>query len=158
MKQEWIILNNQKTLGLNISAIVGFAGVNLKDDVLLIQGFFNYIAKGFGAAAVGLGGVYKVPEITGEMDADTYSAISEFQIRNAHQLLTGHQFDGRIHPGNFKNRHLSSRGLNRHMFITLLNIMAIDAAVMQGQLDYVQGLAGLKLELGLAIDQAILNS
>ena len=158
MKIGTVILNGEQELWLNISGIVGFAGQNRRDDVLLIQGFFNYIAMGLYPGAVGLGGLYKIPEITGEMDADTYSAISEFQIRNASQLLMGGKFDGRIHPGSFNNRHISFRNGHRNMCISLLNIMATDAGVMQGQVDFMQGLAALNQELAFAVDQAVINS
>ena len=157
MKLTSINLNGERQLTLNISGIVGFAGANRKDDVLLIQGLFNYVAKGLHPGAVGLGGEYKIPEITGEMNADTYSAIGEFQIRNSNQLLMSH-FDGRIHPANYANRHLHTGGNKRYMSITLLHIMATDAAVMQGDYEYMQGLAKLNSELATAIDMAVINS
>lgn len=157
MKLTHINLNGEKQLTLNLSGIVGNAGANRKDDVMLIQGLFNYIAKGLYPGAVGLGGDYKIPEITGEMDADTYSAIGEFQIRNAARLLMK-QFDGRIHPANYANRQLHSGGNKRYMSITLLHIMASDAAVMQSDYDYIQGLANLNPGLATYIDMAVINS
>lgn len=157
MKLTHIYLNGERELTLNLSGIVGFGGANRKDDVMLIQGLLNYIAKGLFPGAVGLGGSYKIPEITGEMDADTYSAIGEFQIRNAGQLLMS-RFDGRIHPANYGNRQLHTGGNKRYMSITLLHIMASDAAVLQSHYDYTQGLASLNSELAQAIDMAVINS
>lgn len=156
MKLTHLYLNGHRELTLNISGIVGFGGVNHKDDVLLIQGFFNYIAKGLYPGALGLGGNYKVPGITGEMDADTYSAIGEFQIKNARNLLMN-RFDGRIHPANYGNRQLHTGGNKRYMSITLLHIMATDAAVMQSDYDYMQGLAKLNSDLAYIIDMAVIN-
>ncbi len=157
MKFTHINLNGERQLTLNLSGIVGFGGANRKDDVMLIQGFFNYIARGLYPGAVGLGGDYKIPEITGEMDGDTYSAIGEFQIRNAARLLMN-RFDGRIHPANYADRQLHTGGNKRYMSITLLHIMATDAAVMQSDFDYTSGLAKLNSELATLIDMAVLNS
>jgi hypothetical protein len=157
MKLTSINLNGERVLTLNVSGIVGFAGANYRDDVMLIQGLFKYISDGLYPEALGLGGNYKVPEITGEMDADTYSAISEFQIRNAGSLLMS-RFDGRIHPANYKNRSLTTGGNKRYMSITLLHIMATDAAVMQGHHDFTQGLTKLNPKLAYAIDIAVINA
>lgn len=157
MKFTHLYLDGRRDLTLNISGIVGFAGANNKDDVMLIQGYFNYIAKGLYPGAVGLGSEYKIPEITGEMDAETYSAISEFQIKNAGSLLMSH-FDGRIHPASYGNRKITTGGNKRYMSITLLHILASDAAVMQSHKDFIQGMAQMSPELAYSIDMAIINS
>lgn len=152
---ERVNINGRMESAVNISGIVGFAGMNQRDDVLFIQGLFNYIANGLYPGAVGLGGEYKVPEITGVMDTDTYSAIGEFQIRNRNSLIIS-RFDGRFHPANYKNRRLRSNA--KLMSITLLHLMATDAAVMQGHTDYMLGMTKLNQELAFAIDRAIINS
>lgn len=145
-----ININGEQQLCVNIAKIVGFAGANLKEDVMLIQALFNYIATGLYPGAVGLGGDYKIPEITGEMDADTYSAIGEFQLRNARQLIG--KFDGRIHPASYQNRVL--KDIRKPvMCMTLLHIMATDAAVMQSDYHYRDGLIRLKPELAQYLDQ-----
>ncbi len=131
---EKINMDGRLELGVNISGIVGYAGANDKDDVLLIQGLFQYIAKGLSPGSIGLGGLYKLPEITGEMDGETYSAIGEFQIRNSHRLLKD-SYNTRIHSANYRNRQLRSTA-GRFMAITLLHIMATDAALMNGSNDY----------------------
>jgi hypothetical protein len=95
-KIEKINMNGAEDWALNISGIVGHPrrgdrNANRRDDVLVIQGFFNYISPD----VLGLGGDYAVPQITGIMNNDTFSAIGAFQITNAAQLLMK-VFDGRI--------------------------------------------------------------
>ena len=152
-KLERANINGRMESAVNISGIVGHTGTNLRDDVMLIQGLFNYIAKGLTPQAVGLGGDYKIPEITGVMDGDTYSAIGAFQINNARQLLM-QTFDGRIHPASYKNRRLRSNA--KQMSIVLLHIMATDAAVMNGDYDYQSGMAKMNQELAFLIDRMVL--
>lgn len=153
---EIININGKTAFGVNVKGIVGYAGANLTEDVMLIQALFNYIAKGLFPEALGLGGDYKIPEITGEIDADTYLAIGEFQIRNASRLLR-RVFDGRIHPASYKNRVIrdTKKGV---MSITLLHIMATDAAVMQGHWDYREGLIKLKPELATYLDRFFIEA
>ena len=143
---EKINFDGRTGLGVNISSIVGAGGINDRDDVLVIQGLFNFIAKGLNPASVGLVGLYKIPDVTGDMDGETYSAIGEFQIRNAYRLLSA-KSDGRIHPAKYQNTRLSSNS-KRFMSITLLHIMAMDVAVMNGNLDYLGGMSSLNAELG----------
>lgn len=117
---------------LNIKASVGFKGVNQPDDVLLIQGLIGVIAQ-LDKSWVGLDeSGYSVPKPTGQMDADTYTAIGQFQIRNKDRLLMS-TFDGRIDPAHYKNRHLP-HGLRHMMSIMLLHQMATDANVLMGTL------------------------
>ena len=72
---------------VNLTYAVGTGARNTRADVLLIQTLFNYIVKGLGLRSAGLGGEYRVPEMSGKMDADTYSAIAEFQIKNLRELM-----------------------------------------------------------------------
>ena len=60
---EKISFDGKTKLGVNVSGIVGYAGTNYKDEVSLIQELFNYIAKGLNRGAIGLGGLYKIPEM-----------------------------------------------------------------------------------------------
>jgi hypothetical protein len=142
--------------GVNVSKIVGFAGANLTEDVLLIQALFNYIADGMFPEMLGLGGDYKVPEVTGEMDADTYSAIGAFQIRNASRLLR-QNFDGRIHPASYKGRVIKDVYKQPVMSITLLHIMATDAAIFRGDHSYPQALASQYSELAHYLDRHLFD-
>lgn len=153
-KIERANINGRMESAVNISGVVGFKGTNLRDDVMLIQGLFNYISNGLTPQAVGLVGDYKIPEITGVMDADTYSAIGAFQISNARQLLM-QTFDGRIHPASYKNRRLRSNA--KQMSIVLLHIIATDAAVMNGDYDYQSGMAKMNQDLAFLIDRMILQ-
>lgn len=142
---------------VNISQPVGFVKGrgNLREDVLLIQVLFNYISRGLSPGAVGLGGEYKIPAMTGIMDADTSSAIGAFQLANASKLLMN-TYDNRIDPAHYHHRRINSHA-RQFMSITWLHFLATDAAVMQSHYDYIQGLAKLNLQLALAIDQVVIN-
>lgn len=150
-RMETININGNHALCVNIKDIVGLAGANLREDVMLIQTLFNYIAKGLRPESVGLGGNYNIPEITGEIDADTYLAIGEFQIRNASRLVR-YRFDGRIHPASYKNRVIRDTR-KPVMSITLLHLLATDAAVMQSDHHYTNGLIRMKPELAGYLDR-----
>ena len=116
---------------LNVNAPVGNGGrISLPDDVLLIQGMIALIAQ-FDKTWVGLDeSGDSVPIPTGEVDADIFTAIGQFQIRNKDRLLMA-MFDGRIDPAHYKDRHLS-HSLRHIMSIMLLHQMATDACVMLG--------------------------
>lgn len=115
---------------LNVSYSVGYNGVNKPDDVMLVQAMIALIAK-LDKGWVGLDEAgYSVPEISGEMDADTYTAIGQFQIRNKDRLLIK-TFDGRIDPAHYKGRHLR-HAMRQLMSIMLLHQMATDASVLLG--------------------------
>lgn len=154
-KTEVININGKTELGVNVTDIVGMTGANRREDIMLLQALFNYIAKGLHPRVLGLGGSYDIPDINGEMDADTFLAIGEFQIRNASRLLMN-RFDGHIHPASYKNRVIGNiKG--RLMSITLLHLLAKDAAVMQGHSDYREGLIKLKPELATYLDRFIVD-
>jgi hypothetical protein len=115
---------------LNVTDSVGYKGVNKPDDVMLIQAMIALIAR-LDKSWVGLDEPgYSVPAITGEIDADTYTAIGQFQIRNKDRLLIS-MFDGRIDPAHYKGRHLR-HGMRKLMSITMLHQMATDACVLLG--------------------------
>jgi hypothetical protein len=152
---EEVIINGRSQSGVNIKKTVGYAGPNLKEDVLLIQALFNYIAKGMFPEMLGLGGDYKIPEVTGEMDGETYSAIGAFQIRNAVHLLMP-TFDGRIHPASYKNRNIRNSA-GRVMCMTLLHFMATDTAVMRGDYNYPQALAHEYTDLAYFLDRNLMS-
>lgn len=138
---------------VNIHEIVGTGGVNRHDDVMLIQALFNYIGK----QSLGLGPDYNMPGVTGDMDADTYSAIGEFQMKWLSHLMIK-TFDGRIHPASYKNRKLNLFGGPRPlMAITLLHVLAGDAALMNGDYSYPQTLASKHAELAKYLDSALMG-
>jgi hypothetical protein len=153
-KIESAFIDGKIDRAVNVSRAVGYGMENLRDDVMLIQGLFNYIANALSPQTIGLGGVYQVPEINGVMDADTYTAIGQFQIQNSSQLLMK-RFDGVIHPASYKNRRLHSIG--KQMSIVLLHLKATDAALMSGDIDYQRGMANLNSDLARLIDWMIIN-
>lgn len=143
-----IKMNGQRQPGVNIEQSVGMDGANDYEDVLLIQTLFNYISEGLGPESLGLGGEYKMPDMTGAMDGETQTAISQFQMTNASSLSRkGKFFDWCIDPASYNGRSLRSN--KPVMSITLLHIKATDAALMQGgnPNGYSEALIGLQPEL-----------
>jgi hypothetical protein len=144
-----INMNGERTLGVNIERSVGMDGANDHEDVMLIQTLFNYIAEGLSPESIGLGGEYKVPDMTGSMDGETQTAISQFQISNASSLFRkGRFFDWCVDPASYKGRSLRSN--KPVMSITLLHIMATDAALMLGDGPNVYSEALIRLQPELA--------
>lgn len=143
-------LNKKDYAHLNVSAIVGNGGKNFRDDVLLIQGLFNYIAKSPLMAFV-CWPEGKMPKMTGIFDADTAIAVFMFQVINA-SLLYSHKLDMRIHPASYVNRQMNN--LNRLMIITRLNWLADTAALIDGKRSFVPELKKLSPELRQAINLA----
>lgn len=114
----------------NLSGSVGMKGENQFEDVMLIQAMLRLIAM-FSREAAGLQDPeYQIPEVTGEMDADTHTAIGQFQIAHKSELMMK-VFDGRIDPANYYHRKLR-RSHFPVMTITLLHMLATDAALMLG--------------------------
>jgi len=105
---------------------------------------------------LGLEPEYDMPEINGEMDSATYSAIGQFQVRNL-QYLMMKTFDGRIHPASYKNRKITLIGKPK-MTITLLHTYASDASMMSGKgLNYTQQIASMNQELAIALDRSLME-
>ena len=156
-KFDLIYLTNGQTEScVNVSATVGNGGRNLREDILLIQALINYIADGLGRDVLGLEPEYDMPEINGEMDSATYSAIGQFQVRNL-QYLMMKTFDGRIHPASYKNRKITLIGKPK-MTITLLHTYASDASMMSGKgLNYTQQIASMNQELAIALDRSLME-
>lgn len=151
MKVSIANIKGNKYEHLNVSSVVGYGSVNRHDDVMLIQGFFNYIGKegaNFFAPVI--------PEITGEFDDKTFSAVLWFQTIFAFRLLTGIHFDGRIHPANYENRQINNPG-GRLMGITLLNLLAQYTALRHGKLDYIHEIAKLnsRLKWGIFLSKGL---
>jgi len=123
--------NGHSERAVNLAGSVGTNGKNLFYDVMLIQTLFHYIAETSniyniitGEQILGLGEdsqgfTYRLPKITGVMDTDTVSTISQFQISNASSLLTGNRFDGLIEPAKYRGRTLRRSSIgSRLMAIT----------------------------------------
>jgi hypothetical protein len=143
-----IKMNGQRQLGVNIEQSVGMDGANEYEDVLLIQTLFNYIAEGLGPESIGLDGEYRVPDMTGSMDGETHTAISQFQMTNASSLFRkGKFFDWCIDRASYNG--LSLRSNKPVISMTLLQIKATDAALMQGgnPNGYSEALIGIQPDL-----------
>src|ERR1044072_8518217 len=114
----------------NLTGSVGTKGNNQFEDVMLIQAMLKLIAL-FSRDAAGLKDPeYQIPEVTGVIDADTYTAIGQFQLVHKAELMMK-VFDGRIDPANYRGRKLR-RSHYPVMTIMLLHIYAKDAALMLG--------------------------
>lgn len=120
---------------VNISKVVGAGQINDKNDVMTIQTLFRLVGFSDYHAKKNFGLTFKdLPEITGTCDAKTIRAIWAFQRKMAHRLRN---IDGKVHPGNYKNRVLKEGQAGRQMMITLLNLNAQDGAIMNSYGDVV---------------------
>jgi hypothetical protein len=160
-RTEWISLaNGTSQVGVNIGKTVGNGGVNEFGDVMLIQALLNYI----GRAKLRLGADYKMPDITGSMDGETYSAIGEFQIANGSRLMAK-GFGWRLDPANYRGRRLRLDGTRKLMAITLLHVLATEAARSKGDSEYPVALAKMNSYLdgflkggyGVTVGQAVIE-
>src|SRR5215204_5714041 len=107
----------------NIAGVVGEGLNNDRSDVLLIQTLFKIIGGAgeiFSRALFGLE-PSDMPALSGSCDKPTLRAIWGFQRRRRHRLLN---VDGKVHPGNFRNRVIKEGPEGRQMMITLLNMNA----------------------------------
>ena len=67
---------------LNLSNAVGRPGANRKDDVMLVQALFNFVAEHRGGDTSLLGiAKHELPNVTGSIDGATIWAIQRFQLR-----------------------------------------------------------------------------
>ena len=122
----------------NLSDTVGVGQRNEKSDVMLIQALLQLVGYSDHHAKERVGvSRAELPEPTGEFDAKTIKAIWGFQRRMAAHLLT---VDGKIHPGNYKNRVIKNLG-GRLMTITLLNLEALEGALMMHNADVLPALS-----------------
>ncbi len=78
---------------INVSASVGRGGVNLKDDVLVVQAMLKYALD---ARSYFLG--ERFPEPSGTMDAATIHLIEQYQQYLRRKLKVPISVDGRIDP------------------------------------------------------------
>lgn len=142
-------------MGINIRKIVGWAGADLEEDVMLLQTVFEYISIGVGPHVFGMEQPFKA-EVRGYMDHDTLYALGEFQVKNAGRLLT--DTFRRMHPASYKGRVIRNHMTSKLMTITYLHILAQQAGMMQGSLDYTQDLLELEPRLVKFIDKALIES
>ncbi len=150
---EQITINGVQEEGINIRKVIGWAGADLEEDVMLIQTVFEYISIGMGPEVFGLDTPFRA-EFRGSMDNETLYALGEFQIRHANRLLKDTY--RRIHPARYKNRRIRDTG--RLMTITLLHIFGTHSALFQGHSNYTQKLLEMEPRLAKYTDYALFNS
>lgn len=147
--------NGNMQRGINIRKVVGWAGADLKEDVMLIQTVFEYISTGIGPHVFNMDHQFKA-EYPGKMDNETYYALGEFQISNASRLLKDTY--RRIHPASYRGRVIRNHNSSPLMTITYLHLVAIDAQVMHGHHDYTEELLKMQPELAYFTDKALIES
>lgn len=147
--------NGNLQQGINIRKVVGWAGANLKEDVMLIQTVFEYISTGIGPHSLNMDHQFKA-EYPGKMDNDTYYALGEFQLKHASRLLKDTY--RRIHPASYKGRVIRNYNSSPLMTITYLHLVAIDAQVAHGHHDYTAELLKMQPELSHFTDKALIES
>jgi len=104
-------------------------------DVILIQAMFRFIAEGFEETSnLGLASPDDLPELSGFADSKTINAIRSFQTRWVNLLL---RTDGLIHPANYF-RNLQVSGSKPRMSITMIHLLAENAAALMNEVDYTQ--------------------
>ncbi|NOT58222.1 MAG: hypothetical protein HOP18_26765 [Deltaproteobacteria bacterium] len=124
---------------VNVSDIVGVGGSNEKFDVMLIQALFKLVELKLGGF-----GITDLPEPTGFFDGKTGRVIWEFQKK---WKAEAQRVDGKIHPGNYKNRVIQGGG--RRMTITLLNNVAYDELIILSRPDLITTLKRIAPQLVL---------
>ena len=104
---------------LNVAASVGANGVNLRDDVVIVQALLHYSLRKRG----GFRGL-KFPVVSGAMDGGTTDMIRRFQhfIKKSPWHRTKVATDGRIDPA--KGEEVA--GKKRRWTILELNYMALE--------------------------------
>lgn len=145
---EIVNFNVVKMEQTNISHVIGAGQKNERNDVMLIQTLFNLIGFSDVSAKLNFGlSKSDLPEPTGIFDGKTQQAIWEFQKINTRRL---HNIDGKIHPASYKNRVLKKGPGGRQMMITLLNLLALEAALMNHSVDLISAIKKLSPKLILA--------
>jgi|SRR6185503_34391 len=161
MKYDRIKWQDRTEPTINLSGSVGHGGANKWDDVIFIQAAFALLRK---ANFDNVSTEYATPEVTGIMDNETASFITEFQIRNRSRLLFQKFVDARIDPAHYQGRTLH---YNRPLLtITLLHQTLTDAMVISGlggisdeyKTNYEPGLLKMSPKMISAFDMALINS
>lgn len=80
--KQIITLYEEEEPWFNLSNSVGRPGANRKDDVMLVQALFGFVAKRRGGDTSLLGiARNELPNVTGSLDGSTIWAIQRFQLR-----------------------------------------------------------------------------
>lgn len=119
----------------NISLNIGIGEKNERNDILLVQTLFSIIGFNNHKAKLNFGlEKQDLPGLTGTFDEKMAKAIWGFQRKMRHHLRN---IDGKIHPASYKNRVLRKGPAAPQMMITLLNLLAIDEALMEHNTDVI---------------------
>lgn len=120
-------INDRQHAFFNIDFSVGTNGENRFGDVLLIQALLMYVEPL--VKLDGVAGDMTFPsELTGIVDDQTSLAIYSYQLNYGHVVLN---VDGLIHPPNYENRKLQTKG-KKLMTMTFLQYQAVSAAGLWG--------------------------
>jgi hypothetical protein len=134
--REQIMMQGEISMGFNLSKPVGDKQFNLRDDVFMVQALLRFIVEAFhGGRMTGMTSAGEVPDFNGRMDAVTLAAIRTFQRRWAHNLIRS---DGVIHPAQYRFRNITASPRGPLMTITMLHLLAQDAARRFNETDYTE--------------------
>ena len=130
------MMQGEISMGFNVSKPVGDEQFNQRDDVLMVQALLRLIVDAFhGGRMTGMNSAREVPDFNGRMDAVTLAAIRTFQKRWAHNLIRS---DGVIHPAQYRFRNITASAQGPLMTITMLHLLAQDAARRFNETDYTE--------------------
>jgi hypothetical protein len=134
--REQIMMQGEISMGFNLSKPVGDKQFNLRDDVFMVQALLRFIVEAFhGGRMTGMTSAGEVPDFNGRMDGVTLAAIRTFQRRWAHNLIRS---DGVIHPAQYRFRNITASPRGPLMTITMLHLLAQDAARQFNETDYTE--------------------
>ena len=148
---------------INLSSSVGHGGANKWDDVIFIQAAFKLLREAWGDT-LRVSSEYDTPEVTGIMDNETHSFLTEFQVKNRDRLLFQNFVDARIDPAHYQGRTLRP---NRSLLtITLIHVLLTDGMVISGlggssdqyTTNYEIALKKMSPKMVTAFDMAVINS
>lgn len=134
-KKETINYDDDKTVGFNLTNVIGFGVYNDKGDVMLIQAMFNFIFEGTGQLSkLGIKSRSELPVVTGIFGGDTGFLIMNFQFKWL-SILTAQQ-SGLLFPGNYKDKIQAMGDGDRRQAMFLLHQFAQEAAARLNETDY----------------------
>ena len=129
-------MQGEGSMGFNLSKPVGDAQFNQRGDVFLVQALLRFLVDAFhGGHMTGMTSAREVPDFNGRMDAVTLAGIRTFQRRWAHNLISS---DGVIHPAQYRFRNITTDPRGPLMTITMLHLLAQDAARRFNETDYTE--------------------
>ena len=134
-KKETITYDDQKTVGFNLTDMVGFGGANERGDVMLVQAMLNIIVEGIGSVSkFGIKSKRELPDVTGFFGGDTGFLIMNFQRKWA-PILTP-QRSGMLFPAQYKDNIAAMSADDRRQAMFLLHQFAQESAARLNETDY----------------------